>query len=132
MLTEVKRTYQGAPGQNKRWFTDQDMDLFVWSVKECETEKDHLQLENVVKFQFSSNKQSKEMAITWQKDGDVEIYEVDEGSRPEKHPSSPILVEPESDLNLGQLTLIKEAMSTVDYKTASFLIKKISQRVKAN
>ena len=132
MLREIKRTRQDAPEQHKRWFTDQDMDLFVWSVKDYETDENAPELERVVKFQLSLNKQSRELAITWQTDGDVEIYEVDEGSRPGKHPSSPIFVDPESDLNSDQLAQIKRSLSNVDYKTASFLIDKISQKVKTN
>jgi len=54
MLREISSTRQNSNYRKKRWFTDSDMDLFIWSNQQAP-----------VRFQLSYNKRGHEHAITW-------------------------------------------------------------------
>ena len=54
MLREISSTRQNSNHKKKRWFTDSDMDLFIWFNQRAP-----------VRFQLSYNKRGQEHAITW-------------------------------------------------------------------
>ena len=57
MLTEFKAVRQIPKDGFRRWFTDQDFDLFVWYEDESKT--------NIVGFQLCYNKRGNQKALTW-------------------------------------------------------------------
>jgi hypothetical protein len=54
MLREISSIRQNSKRRKKRWFTDADMDLFIW-----------LNQQALTHFQLSYNKRGQEHAITW-------------------------------------------------------------------
>jgi hypothetical protein len=54
MLREISSIRQNSKRRKKRWFTDADMDLFIWFNQQAPTH-----------FQLSYNKRGQEHAITW-------------------------------------------------------------------
>jgi len=82
MLREIKKINQKRGEPRKRWFTDLSMDVFVWFNDEGE----------IIGYHLTYNKPHDEKAIVWSKDKGFEHLGVDDGSRPGKHPGSPILV----------------------------------------
>jgi hypothetical protein len=54
MLREISPIRQTRNKRKKRWFTDADMDLFIWFSEQAP-----------VRFQLSYNKRGQEHAITW-------------------------------------------------------------------
>ena len=80
MLHEISNVKQKARSQDRRWFTDNDMDLFVWFSRL-----------NPIGFQLSYNKQSNEKAVCWETDKGFQHYRVDSGEiEPIKYKMSPI------------------------------------------
>ena len=80
-LQEYKRTRQVKGEPRKRWFTSQELDLFVWFDKNDEP----------IGFQFCYDKQLGEHSISWDKEKDFRYTAVDDGGSL-KHKGSPILV----------------------------------------
>jgi hypothetical protein len=83
MLREIPAARQ-IPGEPKRrWFTSQNMDLFVWTSDEG----------SPIGFQLCYDKQSREHALTWTDAVGFGHTAVDGGeSRPGRYKGAPILV----------------------------------------
>lgn len=81
MLREVKAVSQKPGEPNRRWFSSASMDLFVWVNENDE----------VVSYQLTYDKPHTEKALTWKKCEGFLHFDVDDGSRPGKHPGSPLL-----------------------------------------
>ncbi len=84
MLTEITRLRQSNRNLLKRWFSSQDMDLFVW-VKSVGID------DMPVQFQLSYNKQSSEKVICWNLQNGCHLYQVDTGENcPAHYKETPI------------------------------------------
>lgn len=82
MLRKIS-TVHTKPGEpRKLWFNSQEVDLFLWI-----SERDE-----VIRFQLSYDKPNSEKSLVWDHQQGVEHAVVDDGSRPGKHPSAPILL----------------------------------------
>ena len=83
MLREIAATRQDDTGTRKRWFTDSDMDLYIW-----------LKDDTPVRFQLTYNKQDKEHAINWDSNNGFSHNCVDSGEENtgQKYKMSPILL----------------------------------------
>lgn len=93
MLQEIRAVRQDSPQAHRRWFTDADMDLFIWF-------KDQIP----VGFQLSSGKRDIEYTLCWQRGRGYSLYCVDDGeNRSARYKMSPILID-HPELNLSQLT----------------------------
>ena len=80
MLHEISNIKQHSQRQIKRWFADNDMDLFVWFSAQAP-----------IGFQLSYNKQSNEKAICWESGKGFQHYSVDSGEiEPIKYKMSPL------------------------------------------
>ena len=80
MLHEISNVKPQSRGQVRRWFTDNDMDLFVWFSRQAP-----------VGFQLSYNKQTDEKAICWGNENGFQHYSVDSGEvEPIKYKMSPL------------------------------------------
>ena len=82
MLREIT-TVRSFSDDRRRWFSDADMDLFVWV---------HNQMP--MQFQLSFNKQYEEHAISWDHDKGFRHSKVDNGEgRSGRYKMTPILVD---------------------------------------
>ena len=80
MLRKISDIYF-RPGEPKKlWFTDDALDLYIWI-----SDKGH-----ILKFQFTYDKPGDEKSLLWQIQSNLSHTSIDDGSRPGKHPSSPI------------------------------------------
>lgn len=80
MLHEINNVKQKSRSQFRRWFTDNDMDLFVWFSKQAP-----------VGFQLSYNKQTDEKALCWESEKGFQHFSVDSGEvEPIRYKMSPI------------------------------------------
>ena len=82
MLREIKETSRKPGEPRKRWFSSLDMDVFIWLDDAGE----------IVSYQLTYDKPHREKAVTWSRDSGFLHLGVDDGSRPGKHPGSPLLV----------------------------------------
>lgn len=83
MLREISAIRHNSYRTTKRWFTDPDMDLFIWF-------KDLVP----VRFQLSYNKLGDEHAINWHSENGFSHNRIDSGESfdPLKYKMSPILL----------------------------------------
>lgn len=92
MLREITTIWQNSSAQQRRWFTDADMDLFVWFCDRIPTE-----------FQLSYGKRDIEYTISWKRDEGFSHYCVDDGeNRPARYKMTPILLD-QAELNISQI-----------------------------
>lgn len=82
MLREIPRVRQIPGESHRRWFTDEQMDLFVWSGEN----------ESFSGYQLSYDKTIDEKAITYKPNNGYLHNAIDDGTRPGQYPSSPMLV----------------------------------------
>ena len=92
MLREI-HPVQTRRGIRRRWFSDAEMDLFVWL--------DH---QMPLRFQLSYNKQRDEHALSWDRDRGFSHHRVDDGEhRVSEYKMSPLLAPasatPATDMN---------------------------------
>lgn len=83
MLREISSTRQNSNRLEKRWFTDTDMDLFIW-----------LSNKEPSRFQLSYNKRDLEHALTWDIESGFSHNRVDTGEQQSvfKYKMTPILL----------------------------------------
>lgn len=82
MLYEITHIRQSNRQQLKRWFTSQDMDLFVWFVDNAPTH-----------FQLSYDKRKLERMVSWNHHKGFQHFLVDTGEYDPKHyKPSPLLI----------------------------------------
>ena len=82
MLREIRSARQNARGLIRRWFTDTDMDLFIW-----------LNNQAPVKFQLSYDKREAEHALDWHHAHGFTRHCIDDGEgRSARYKMSPILL----------------------------------------
>lgn len=83
MLREIKNIKQQTGEPEKRWFSSEEMDLFIW----YENNK-------IISFQLCYDKEKNEKAISWHKDKGLQHQRVDDGeNRPGHYKATPILVQ---------------------------------------
>ena len=83
MLRQISNVYEESEEPKKLWFTEEELDLFIWVSDQNE----------IVKFQFSYDKPNNEKLFLWESGIGLKHAYVDDGSRPGKYPSSPILLD---------------------------------------
>ena len=83
MLHEISNVKQRPHGNYRRWFTDSDMDLYVWFKRQVP-----------LGFQLSYHKLTCEKAVSWESEKGFSHYTVDSGEvEPIKYKMSPIYSE---------------------------------------
>ena len=122
MLHEISNVKQKARDQNRRWFTDNDMDLFVWYSRLTP-----------IGFQLSYNKQSYEKVICWEIDKGFQHYGVDAGEiEPIKYKMSPIFA---ADGDFDTYAIAREFLHNSDHietTLADFIYAKLLEYPGAN
>ena len=97
---------------SKRWFSSKKMDLFVWFDVGSRVDS----------FQLSVDKEGSERAIIWDRDSGLSLNRVEDGSRPGKHPGSPIFV-PCNDVDLNEvMKKFQQQASDIDIEVANAVL----------
>jgi len=112
MLREITATRQNSTDTQKRWFTDSDMDLFVWHING-----------EPVRFQLGYNKQANEHAINWNSTTGFSHNSVDSGDEitPSKYKMSPILL-PDGEFDaLAIAAEFLQASKNIDETISDFI-----------
>lgn len=106
MLRQISDVYR-RPGESpKIWFTDEKLDLFIWLSDD----------DQILKFQFTYDQPQDEKSLLWKIHGKLNHTAIDDGSRPGKHPSSPI--------SLGEVPLDKNRIISLLNENAEVIPKR--------
>ena len=82
MLRQITSVYQRPGEAEKIWFTKENLDLFIWLSEQDE----------IIRFEFTYDKPNNEKSLIWSLESGLSHSGIDDGSRPGKHPSTPILL----------------------------------------
>ena len=106
------------PGEPfRRWFSCESMDLFVWT-----NEND-----TIVSYQLSYDKPHPEKALSWSVERGFSHDDVDDGSRPGRHPGSPILVADGEFAARRVLALFQDNAGPLENDLREFIVSGISR-----
>jgi len=120
MLREIKGTVQKRGEPKKRWFTNSNIDLFIWLNEDDE----------IVSYQLTYSKPNDEKALTWSEEHGFSHLRVDDGARPSKHPASPLLVE-DGVFNPSKIkSMLKENSGELEPSIESFIVSGIEEHFK--
>ncbi|NNE36987.1 MAG: hypothetical protein HKN08_01680, partial [Gammaproteobacteria bacterium] len=90
MLKEISDLTQTSDDLHRRWFADENLNLYVWQ------DADH----EIAGFQIGYRFNDEELVLTWRNKTGLSNHKVDSGSEdPARVKASPILVE-ESEANI--------------------------------
>ena len=112
MLREITSTRQNGNHLNKRWFTDSDMDLFIWFNNQAPT-----------RFQLSYDKRGEEHAITWDSESGFSHNRVDTGEQQpvSKYKMTPILL-PDGEFDAATIAReFLQASEKIEESLADFI-----------
>ena len=112
MLREIKETGQRRGERKKRWFSNSNMDLFIWFDDDDE----------IVSYQLTYDKPNAEKALTWSAEHGFSHTGVDDGTRPGKHPGSPLLVANGAFEAAKILALLKENSGELHPSVTNFIV----------
>jgi len=115
MLRPISDIYVREGEPRKIWFTCSEQDLYIWFSNEDE----------IVRFEYSYDKPFNEKSLLWKSLGGSSHTAIDDGSRPGKHPSSPISL---GSVALDKTKVIKQLndnASVISSEHLSFLIERI-------
>jgi hypothetical protein len=115
MLREINNVRQIAGEPSRRWFTDERLDLVIWTDRE-----------QTVGFQLCYDKQRGERAVTWKVDPGFKHNAVDTGEdRPGRYKATPILVADGSFDPRGVAADFLEQSGDLDADTRDFICMKL-------
>lgn len=111
MLREIT-VRRGLPGTGRRWFTDTDMDLYVWLDKQMP-----------VRFQLAYNKQKQERALSWDRNIGFTADQVDDGdTRNGRYKMSALFLPASDQVDIMQLAArFLRASEQIDPMLADFI-----------
>ena len=117
MFREIPGVKQ-IPGEPlRRWFSCEAMDLFVWTGESGE----------VVSYQLSYDKPHLEKALSWSVERGFSHDDVDDGSRPGRHPGSPMLVADGEFAASRVLVLFQANANALENDLQEFIVSGISR-----
>jgi hypothetical protein len=115
VLRQISDVYNRPGEPLKIWFTDEKLDLYIWLSND----------DQILKFQFTYDKPHDEKSLLWKFQNKLSHTAIDDGSRPGKHPSSPIsLGEIPIDKN-RVFNLLKENEDVIPKRYFSFIQERI-------
>jgi hypothetical protein len=120
MLREIKETGQKRGEPKKRWFSNSNMDLFVWFNDDDE----------IVSYHLTYNKPNDEKALIWSEEHGFSHLGVDDGARPGKHPASPLLVENGVFKPSKIISMLKENSGELEPSIENFIASGIEEHFK--
>ena len=111
VLREITAIRQKPSDPQRRWFTDADMDLFIWFRNQVP-----------VRFELSCGKGGIENSISWKRDTGFSQHWVDDGeNRPGKYKMTPILLG-QTEVNIRQVARdFLAASETMETALADFI-----------
>lgn len=115
MLRKIADVYNRPGEPLKVWFTDEQLDLYLWLSDE----------DLILKFQFTYDKLHEEKSLLWQTRGRLSHTAIDEGSQPGKHPSSPISRGEVPLDGTRVINLLEQSLGVTPKKYFSFIQEKI-------
>ena len=107
MLQEIASTHRTGNRKPKRWFTDSNMDLFVW-----------FKNQRPVCFQFSYNKLQQEHSISWHVESGFSHTMINSGNRHTKY-SAPSMTSSEHHHHFDATIIAREFLQASNHITAS-------------
>lgn len=112
MFREITSIRQNHNYSTKRWFTDSDMDLYIWFNQQAPA-----------RFQLAYNKRGREHAISWDSESGFSHYRVDDGEQQSqfKYKMTPILLD---DGEFDVATIARDflkASENIDESLADFI-----------
>ena len=120
MLREIKDVVQKPGELRRRWYSSSSMDLFVWINDDNE----------VVSYQFTYHKPHAEKALTWKEEEGFLHLGVDDGSRPGKHPGSPLLKKNGKFNPAKIVSLLKNKSGELEPSIKDFIVSGIENHFK--
>jgi hypothetical protein len=117
MLTEIVNLSDTSPGLRRRWFTDADMDLYVWYDRHNQP----------VEFQLCYDKRSEERALAWDSETGLSHHHVDTGeARPDNAKQTALMLENTSpDINRAK-ALFSQSGQTLDHNLFEFILARLT------
>ena len=122
MLREIKNVSKKRDEPKKRWFSSPDMDLFIWFDSD----------DSIVSYQFTYDKPNNEKALIWSAEEGLSHMEVDDGSRPGKHPGSPLLVADGVVKPYKIISMIQNNAGELDASIKNFIVAGIEAYIQQN
>ena len=116
MLQEIASTHRINNHKPKRWFTDADMDLFIW-----------FKNKRPVCFQFSYNKRQQEHALSWHVDAGFSHSLLKTEQRHTKY-QTPTSASSESKQNFNHFSVAREflqASEQIENSLADFIFARL-------
>ena len=117
MFREISGVKQIPSEPFRRWFSCESMDLFVWTDE----------LGEVVSYQLSYDKPHPEKALSWSIERGFSHDDVDDGSRPGRHPGSPILVADSEFAARRVLAMFQANANQLENDLQKFIVSGISR-----
>ena len=115
MLREISSTQQNTHGKLKRWFTDSNMDLFIWFKNQVP-----------VCFQLCYNKQQQEHSVSWHIDAGFTHHRVKPGSHQSKYRTSFMQsVECEFDAATNAHAFLLASQDCIEASLADFIFARL-------
>jgi len=113
MLKEISNLSDTSSDLNRRWFSDTELDLYVWY-----DTKNH-----IIEFQLCYNKGNDEQALVWNRDTGLAHHTVNSGvTGPDKMKESPIMTE-DATYNISKArTLFTEAGQKLEHDLFDFIL----------
>ena len=115
MLREISSTQQSHQNKLKRWFTDADMDLFIWFRNQVP-----------VCFQLSYNKQQQEHSVSWHIESGFTHNLVKPGNRPSKYRMS-FIHSPECEFDVATTAqnFLRASQESIEVPLADFIFARL-------
>ena len=116
MLREIKTDKHDSDHLQRRWFSDQDNDLFIW-----------LDNETPVAFQFSYNKRRDEHTLNWEANRGYSHEKIDNGEEDaSNYKMTPIMI-PNGMVDRDQINLIFNSVSQdIEPQLAEFVFRTLA------
>jgi hypothetical protein len=117
LLTEIVNISDTSPGLRRRWFTDADMDLYVWYDR-------HQQL---VEFQLCYDKRGNEQALAWDSESGLSHHLVNTGdARPDTINQTALLQE-ETVPDISRVkALFTQTGQTLEHNLFEFILARLT------
>jgi len=111
-VREITRIRQSDPELKKRWFTNANLDFFIW------TKRSSNQLHS---FHLAYDKDKVEQIAVWNRTEGLSFHTVDDGHWPGKHPGTPILITNSDNGTPKLLSLLQSELTSIDSELTSQL-----------
>jgi hypothetical protein len=113
MLREIKKIRQESHEFLKRWFQDEDIDLFIWQNDETD----------VARFELTYNKRRHEKSLVWSSQTGFTHYDIETGEGFSGHAKMSPICHPSEKNDISQ---VQQIFKNIPQKIASQVIQSIA------